>query len=57
MDDWATFSVPPHVGVYVKELRQVLDDVLAQKIQDPSYELSSNKAVVLVMRLIEMDGF
>jgi hypothetical protein len=23
VDGWATFSVPPHVGVYIKELRMV----------------------------------
>jgi len=57
VDDWATFSVPPHVGVYIKELRSALDDVLEQKVTDPTYELSTSKYMATIMRLLEMDGF
>jgi len=54
---WALDTQPYHTYLMYPNCPQVLDDVLSQKIQDPSIELSESKAVALIMRLIEMDGF
>ena len=57
VDEWASFSAPPHVSVLIKELRQELDSVLHRKIQEPSFEMSTNAAVGVIMRLLCGDGF
>ena len=41
MDDKIRFKAFARTGVIFKELRKLLDDVLARKLDDPKMDLSS----------------
>jgi ATP-dependent RNA helicase DHX57 len=44
------------IGVLVSQLRSILDDILAKKIDEPEMDLCENEVVAAVMRLVELDG-
>lgn len=41
----------------MKELRGVISKLLAEKLETPSLDLSHNKAIDTVHRLVATDGF
>jgi len=42
--------------VLVSQLRSMLDEVLARKIEDPRMDLSGDEVVGVVRRLVEKNG-
>jgi ATP-dependent RNA helicase DHX57 len=40
----------------ISQLRGMLDDVLAKKIDDPDMDLGDNEVVAIVTKLVELDG-
>jgi ATP-dependent RNA helicase DHX57 len=42
--------------VLVSQLRSMLDEVLARKIEDPGMDLSRDEVVGVVRRLVEKNG-
>lgn len=56
MDGWLRLRGWARIGVLVSRLRGMLDDVLAKKIDDPDMDLGGNDVVVIVTKLIELDG-
>ena len=56
VDGWLRFRGWARIGVLVSRLRGMLDDVLAQKIDDPQMDLANNEVVRCVERLVALDG-
>ncbi|KAI9671488.1 MAG: hypothetical protein M1817_003539 [Caeruleum heppii] len=56
VDGWLHLRGWARIGVLVSRLRMMLDEVLAQKIDDPGMELEGNEVVDVVRRLVELDG-
>jgi ATP-dependent RNA helicase DHX57 len=56
VDGWLRLRGWARVGVLVSRLRGMVDDVIAQKIEYPSMDLTENEVVKAVIRLIEFDG-
>lgn len=40
----------------VSRLREMLDEVLARKIEDPGWDLSGEEVVGVARKLVELDG-
>lgn len=56
VDGWMRLRGWARIGVLVSRLRGMLDDVLAQKIDEPEMDLAENEVVRCVERLVELDG-
>lgn len=56
VDGWASLAAPPKVGVLVRELRQLLDRLLAAKLEDPALELAAHPVVRAATELLRTDG-
>lgn len=56
VDDWARLKAPPKVGVLVRELRKLLDDLLAAKLEDPSKNLGDHPVAKAMLELLSTDG-
>ena len=40
----------------ISRLRQLVDDVIAQKVEAPGLDLSDNEVLKMVVKLVEFDG-
>ncbi|KAI9663432.1 MAG: hypothetical protein M1829_006070 [Trizodia sp. TS-e1964] len=56
VDHWIRLRGWARIGVLISRLRMMLDDVLAQKIDNPGMDMGSNEVVGIVRRLVELDG-
>ena len=56
VDDWATFQAPARIGVLVKELRARVDELLAERINHPSADLTSTPVVRALLELLASEG-
>lgn len=56
VDGWLRLRGWARIGVLVSRLRRILDDVLARKIDEPTWDLNGHQVVRIVMRLAELDG-
>ena len=56
IDGWLRVRGWSRIGVLVRRVRRMLDDVLAKKIEDPGVDISGNEVVDLARRLVEFDG-
>ena len=56
IDGWLRVRGWSRIGVLVRRVRKMLDDVLAMKIEDPGMDISGNEIVGLARRLVEFDG-
>ena len=57
IDRWATFQAPAKVGVLLKEIRNQLDRVLAQKIENAGKDVCqmSNALVATILELLDSE--
>jgi ATP-dependent RNA helicase DHX57 len=56
IDGWLRVRGWTRVGVLVNRLRMILDDVLARKIDEPDFDMSSSDVVGITRRLVELNG-
>lgn len=56
VDDWVALKAPAKVGVLVRELRKLLDDVLCAKLEDPSKDVSQEPVLRGILELLRTDG-
>lgn len=56
IDGWLRVRGWSRIGVLIRRVRRMLDDVLAKKIEDPGVDISENEVVDLARRLVEFDG-
>jgi ATP-dependent RNA helicase DHX57 len=56
VDDWARLRAPAKVGVLVRELRKLLDDLMLAKLADPSRDVSGHPVVRGILELLRTDG-
>jgi len=57
VDGWIHFRAQARIGVLIRELRKLLDDLLTNKIDDPSLDISSTQLMVAIKNLIIGAGF
>lgn len=50
------FSAPGRIAALVDALRTSLDNVLAAKVSNPTYDLTESAALRLATELLESDG-
>jgi len=56
VDEWAQFKAPAKVAVLVRELRNLVNDLLWKKVENPRLDVSSSETVDVLLRVITMDG-
>lgn len=56
VDGWLRVKGWARIGVLISRLRMMFDNLLAQKLEDPSVDLSSSTIVSCVRKLIELNG-
>ena len=53
---WVRFRADPHIGVLVKALRKRIDELLNEKINDPTSAIDKDKAILAAISLIITEG-
>jgi ATP-dependent RNA helicase DHX57 len=56
VDDWAKLSANPAICSLVGFLRERVDDLLARKVVDPSFDIAGSTEMKLIVKLIRGDG-
>jgi len=56
VDRWCQLGAHARIGSLMGGLRKRLDEMLIQKIIDPSYDISNSKEMSIIIRLIMTDG-
>lgn len=56
VDGWLRLRGWARIGVLISRLRSLVDNIIAQKIDNPLLDLRSNEVVRIVTRLVELDG-
>jgi ATP-dependent RNA helicase DHX57 len=56
VDGWLRLRGWARIGVLVSRLRSMVDDLVAQKVENPGMDLSGNQVIRTVIKLIELDG-
>lgn len=56
VDGWLRLRGWARIGVLVARLRGMVDDLIAEKVQNPGLSLAKNEVINLVTKLIELDG-
>lgn len=56
VDGWLRLRGWARVGVLVARLRTMVDDLIAERVENPSVDLSNNEVIKLVKKLIELNG-
>ena len=54
---WVRFRAEPRVGVLTKALRSALERLLADKIQEPTRDLSNDPVIDAVVRVLVFNGY
>ena len=53
---WVRFSAVPRIGVLVNALRKRIDELLDEKINDPSRAIDKDQATLAAIRLLVTEG-
>lgn len=56
VDEWVKLRAPAKVGVLVRELRKLLDELLRSKLEDPGKDVSAHPVVRGMLELLRTDG-
>lgn len=56
VDGWLRLRGWARVGVLVARLRTMVDDLIAERVENPAVDLSNNEVIKLVKKLIELNG-
>ena len=56
IDGWLRVRGWPRIGVLASRLRDLLDQVLADKIENPATESEGHEVIEMVRKLVELDG-
>lgn len=56
VDGWLRLRGWARIGVLVARLRGMVDDLIAQKVENPGLNLDNDKVIKLVIKLIELNG-
>ena len=56
VDGWLRLRGWARIGVLVARLRGMVDDLIAQKVENPALDLGDNEVIRLVTKLIELNG-
>ncbi|GAQ91802.1 ATP-dependent RNA helicase A [Klebsormidium nitens] len=57
IDNWMRFEAPAKIAVLIRELRNQLDRLLADKLENPEMDVTSRGVVAAVVKLLTNDGF
>ena len=56
VDGWLRLRGWARIGVLVARLRGMVDDLIAEKVQNPGVDLEENEVIRLVTKMIQLDG-
>jgi ATP-dependent RNA helicase DHX57 len=56
VDGWFRLRGWARIGVLVSKLRQIVDNTIAMKVDNPSLDLKDHEVIKLVVKLITLDG-
>lgn len=56
VDGWLKLRGWARIGVLVARLRGMVDDLIAEKVENPSLDLKTSEVVKMVVKLIELNG-
>jgi hypothetical protein len=56
IDGWLRLRGWARIGVLVARLRGMVDDLIAQKVENPALDLGDNEVIKLVTKLVELNG-
>lgn len=56
VDGWLRLRGWARIGVLVARLRGMVDDLIAQKVENPALDLGGSEVIKLVTKLIELNG-
>ena len=56
VDGWLRLRGWARIGVLVSRLRGIIDNLIAQKVENPAMDLEKNEVIRAVVKLIELDG-
>ncbi|EFA84360.1 DEAD/DEAH box helicase [Heterostelium album PN500] len=57
LDKWLKFKATGKILVILKEVRMLLDELLNQKIRDPSFDTSSSVVIDIIIKIVTNEGF
>lgn len=55
-DDWLGLKCWPRIGILVKLLRHLFNDLMKQKLKDPGMDFSKNEIILFIEKMIETNG-
>jgi len=56
VDHWIQFRAPARIAVLIREIRKAVDILLQKKIDNATFEISSNPLIQLLIHLLNTDG-
>lgn len=56
VDGWCQLGAHPRIGSLMGALRKRLDELLVQKINDPSFDIAASSEMDVIVKLIKTDG-
>lgn len=56
VDGWLRLRGWARLGVLVARLRAMVDNLIAEKVENPGLDLAGSKIIRLVIKMIELDG-
>ena len=56
VDGWGKLSANARIGALIRGLRAKIDDLLAEKIKDPTTDISDTPEMKLIVKLLLTDG-
>jgi ATP-dependent RNA helicase DHX57 len=56
VDDWVKLSANARIASLIRGLRGKMDDLLAQKIKEPTVDISDTPEMRLIVKLLVTDG-
>lgn len=56
VDGWLRLRGWARIGVLVARLRGMVDNLIADKVEQPGLDLRNNEVIKLVTKLIELNG-
>lgn len=56
VDGWLRLRGWARIGVLVARLRGMVDDLIAQKVENPGVDLGEEAVIKMVVKLIELNG-
>jgi ATP-dependent RNA helicase DHX57 len=56
IDDWVQLAANARIGALIGGLRRKMDELLAKKVKDPSFDLGHTVEMKLITNLLRNDG-